>query len=139
MTVESRPSELRELVDRLDGLVPKEGAKLRIPANADGTTTIGTQRGYLRLGIEFLRAGLEPPEPGEKNGTPYLPLSIEYLVTADSETPFDLCEVVDDPDRLPPRVRRLGPFGQLMAALCAVIVCGLVVLGAMAVLSRLFH
>jgi len=127
----------RELVDQLDGLVPKEGARLRIPADPDGSTTIGTQRGYLRLGIEFLRAGLEPLEPGEN--APYLPLSIEYLVTADSETPFDLCEVVDDPDRLPPRVRRLGPFGQLMAALFAVIVLGVAVLGAMAVVSRLFH
>ena len=78
MTLESRPSELRELVDQLDGLVPKEGAKLRIPASPDGTTTIGTQRGYLRLGIEFLRAGLEPLEPGERTTlrTCHCPLSI---------------------------------------------------------------
>jgi hypothetical protein len=127
------------LVDQLDGLVPKEGAKLRMPADPDGNTTVGTQRGYLRLGIELLRAGLDPLEPGDKNDTPYLPLSIEYLFTADSETPFDLCGVVDDPDRLPPRVQRLGPFGQLMAALFAVVALGLVVLGAMAVVSRLIH
>jgi hypothetical protein len=137
--MESRLLELRELVDQLDGLVPRDGARLRIPADADGNTTIGTQLGYLRLGVEFLRAGLGPLEPGEKNGTPYLPLSIEYLVTADSEAPFDLCEVVDDPDRLPPRVRRLGPFGQLMAALFAVVVVGLVILGAVAVVSWLTH
>ena len=132
-------AELRELVDQLDGLVPKEGAKLRIPADPDGHTTIGTQRGYLRLGIELLRAGLDPLEPGERNNIPYLPLSIEYLVTADSETPFDLCEVVDDPERLPPRVRKLGPVGQLMATLFGVIALGLVVLGAAAAVSWLVH
>ncbi len=139
MTPENRLAELRELVDRIDGLVSKEGAKLRIPADPDGKTTVGTQRGYLRLGIELLRAGLNPLEPGENDHTPYLPLELEYLVTPDSETPFDLCEVVDDPERLPPRVRKLGPFGQLLAAVVAVVALGLIVLGAIGVVSWILH
>ena len=139
MTPESRLSQLRELVDQLDRLVPREGAKLRIPADRDGKTTVGTPQGYLRLGIELLRAGLEPLEPGEKSDIPCLPLCIEYLLTADSETPFELCEVADDADRLPPRARKLGAVGQLMAALLAVIALGVVGLGAAAVVSWLFH
>ena len=137
--METELAEIRALVDRLDALVPKEGARLQIPSDADGNTTLGTQRGYLRLGIELLRAGLGPLEPGERHAIPYLPLSIEYLLTPDSQAPFDLCEVVGDPDRLTPRVHKLGAFGQLMAALFAVIALGLVLLGAAAVVSWLFH
>jgi hypothetical protein len=132
--MESGLPELRDLVDRLDRLVPKEGARLRMPADADGNTTAGTQRGYLRLGVELLRAGLDPtdPVPGERV---HVPLVIEYLMTSDSQPPFEVCELAEDPDHLPPRARKLGAVGQLMAALMAVVVLGLIGLGAAAVLS----
>lgn len=136
--MESRLPELRELVDQLDRLVPKEGARLRIPADAGGNTA-GTQRGYLRLGIEMLRAAAAPVEAGEAYDRPHLPLAIDYLMTADSESPFEVCEVVDDPDRLPARVQKLGPVGQLMSALIAVVVLGLIGLGAAAMLSWIFR
>ena len=132
--MESHFPELRELVDQLDRLVPKEGARLRMRGDAEGTTA-GTQRGYLRLGIEMLRAGLAPVEAGQADHRPQIPLAIDYLMTADSESPFEVCEVVDDPDNLPPPVRKLGAVGQLMAALIAVAVLGLIGLGAAAMLS----
>jgi hypothetical protein len=136
MNVESSLPELRELVDRLDRLVPKEGARLRIPTDAEGHTA-GTQRGYLRLGIEVLRAALAPVETADHR--PHLPLAIDYLMTPDSVTPFEVCEIVDDPDRLPPPERKLGAIGQLMAALIAVVVLGLIGLGAAAILSRIMR
>jgi catechol 2,3-dioxygenase-like lactoylglutathione lyase family enzyme len=40
---------------------------------------------------------------------------------------------------LPPGRPQLGPFGQLMAALLAVVVVGLVIVGAAAMLSWMFH
>jgi hypothetical protein len=133
--VESSLPELRALVDQLDRLVPKEGARLRIPTDTDGNTA-GTQRGYLRLGIEMLRAALAV-ETGDHR--PYLPLAIDYLMTTDSGTPFEVCEIVDDPDRLPAPERKLGALGQLMAALIAVVVLGLIGLGAAAILSRIMR
>jgi hypothetical protein len=132
--MESRLPELRELVDQLDRLVPKEGARLRMRAGGEATTA-GTQRGYLRLGIEILRTALGPVEAGSAEHRPQLPLAIDYLMTADSESPFEVCEVVDDVDRLPAPVRKLGAVGQLMAALIAVVVFGLIGLGAAAMLS----
>ena len=137
--MENHLPELRELANELDRLVPKEGAKLRLPSQPDEHTTAGTQRGYLRLAVELLRAGLQPPERGEKDDIPHLPLDIDYLLTPESGTPFDLCEVVEDWERLPPRVRKLGPFAQLIAALLAVVVVGLIIVGAAALLSWMFH
>lgn len=137
--MENRLPELRELVDQLDRLVPKEGAKLRIPSDPDGNATAGTQRGYLRLAIELLRAGLHPLERGHEQDIPHIPLDIDYLLTPDSKAPFDVCEVVDDVERLPPRVQKLGPFGQLIAALLGVVVVGLIIVGAAAMLSWMFH
>jgi len=137
--VENDLPELRELANQLDRLIPQEGAKLRFPSEPDGHTTAGTQRGYLRLAVELLRAGLQPLERGEKHGLPHLPLDIDYLLTPESGSPFDLCEVVQDWERLPPRVQKLGPFGQLIAALLAVAIVGLIIVGAAAMLSWMFH
>jgi hypothetical protein len=137
-TMESRLPELRELVDQLDRLVPKEGARLRLRADGEGTAA-GTQRGYLRLGIEMLRAALAPVDTGTADHRPHLPLTIDYLMTPDSVTPFEVCEIVDDPDRLPAPERKLGALGQLMAALIAVVVLGLIGLGAAAMLSSILR
>jgi hypothetical protein len=130
--------ELRELVDQLDRLIPKEGAKLKIPADPDGSAMIGTQRGYLRLGVELLRAGLTPTAATEAE-IPQLPLDIGYLLTPDSKTPFNLCEIDENVDQLPARSKKLGPLGQLVAALFTVAALGLIVLGAGVALSWLFH
>jgi hypothetical protein len=128
-----------ELVEQLDRLITREGARLRIPGDADGSTTVGTQQGYLRLGVEFLRAGLAPRAAGDVHDIPHVPLDVAYLLTADSRAPFELCELVDEVEPLPPRRGALGALGQLLAAMVAVLVLGLVVVGALAVLSRIFR
>jgi hypothetical protein len=129
-------TELRELVDELDRLVPREGAKLKMPADTDGNTTVGTQRGYLRLGVELLRAGLAPIDstPSE---IPRIPLDITYLLTADSRTPFELCEIDERVEELRPVDRKLGALGQLLAAVVAVVVLGLLLIGAGVAISWL--
>ena len=140
VSMEDDRPDLDDLVDQLDRAIPREGATLRIPGDADGTTTVGTQQGYLRLGVEFLKAGLRPQALGDSHDIPHVPLEIGYLLTKDSSAPFDMCELVD---QMPPAVRRssegLGAFGQLLAAVLAVIAIGLIVIGALAVFSRIFH
>jgi len=128
--------DLRELVDEIDRLVPKDGAKLKMPADADGNTTVGTQRGYLRLGVELLRAGLSPID-GPPPEIPRIPLDITYLLTHDSRTPFELCEIDERVEELPPAGGKLGALGQLLTAVVAVVVIGLVLVGGAVVISWL--
>jgi len=75
----------------------------------------------------------------DEHGIPHIPLDIEYLLTPESETPFDLCEIDDAVERLPPSSRKLGAFGQLFAALVAVAVVGLILIGAAAVVGWMFR
>lgn len=135
---EMSDSELSELVERLDRLVPRGGAKVRIPGPADGTATLGTLNGYRRLGIELLRA-TEAPLPGMEQGQARLPLDLDYLLLGDEESPLDLCEVDEQLESRPaPRKPRLDPIAQLLAAAVVVVLLVLVLIGASAVLGWIF-
>ncbi|MGE0455908.1 MAG: hypothetical protein AB7O37_19505 [Vicinamibacteria bacterium] len=56
----------------------------------------------------------------------------------DSEAPFELREIDDEAEGEPPRGEGLGAAGQLIAALGISAVLGLLIVGALAVLSWLF-
>lgn len=137
--MENELQELGEIVDRLDLLIPRDGATLRIPGDPDGNTTVGTQQGYLRLGVELLKAGLHPQALGDAHDIPHLPVDAGYLLAPGSKSPFELCELVDEVPPLPARSGALGALGQLFAAVLAVIAVGLIVIGALAVFSRIFN
>jgi hypothetical protein len=128
-------SELSELVERLDQLVPRDRARLRVAGDDDGNATLGTMNGYRRLGVELLRATLGPlphsePQPGR------LPLDIDYLLMGDEESPLGLCEVDEALEGRPaPKKDRLDPIAQLLAALVVVVLLVLVLIGASAVLG----
>ncbi len=139
MANETENPDLRDLVDALDRSIPKQGASLRIPGDADGNTTIGNQQGYLRLGVELLKAGLHPQALGDSHDIPHIPADVAYLLAPGSKSPFEMCELVDDVPPLPPRAGALGAIGQLLAAVLAVIAVGLIIIGALAVFSRIFH
>jgi hypothetical protein len=115
---EAREAELEELVARLDRLVPKQGAHLTIPANRDGYTTVGNRLGYLRFGVEMLRAALRPT-PGSDDAAPRILPELEHLLT-EGDTPFDLCEIDESIASRPPVASKLGPLGQLAAGLLVV-------------------
>jgi hypothetical protein len=137
--VENQLEDLNTLVEALDRAISREGARLRIPGDPDGNETVGTQQGYLRLGVEFLKAGLKPRALGDSHDIPHIPLDIDYLLTPDSSAPFDFCELVQEVEVLPPVREDLGCLGQLAVAVAAVIGIGLLAIGAMAVLSWIFH
>ena len=130
-------AELDELIARLDRLVPKQGAHLKIPADRDGNTAVGNRLGYLRFGVELLRASLRPM-PGSGEAPPRILPDLDYLLTTGSKTPFDLCEIDESIVSRPPVASRLGAFGQLGAGVFVVGVVILLLLGALVVWGWVF-
>ena len=131
---EETEAELQDLVDRLDRLVPKQGAHLTLPADAEGRTTAGNRAGYLRLGIELVRAALSPVPASDEAPAQVVP-QVEGLLTEGSRAPFELCELDESIGSRPPAQSRLGVFGQMGAGVAVVLILILAFIGA-AVLWR---
>lgn len=119
-------AELRELVLRLDRLVPRQGAHLTVPADPQGNITVGSRLGYLRLGVELLTAALDPL-PGSEQSPARIEPALGYLLTQGSKPPFQLCEIDEAIVARPPVRSRLGAVGQLAA--------GVITLGALIALA----
>jgi len=128
MESEGTEAEIRELVGRLDRLVPRDGAHLIIPADSDGRTTVGNRLGYLRLGIELLRAALDPVQ-GSGDDPPRIALDIGYLLAEGSAPPWDVCELDESIISRPPVRSELGPLGQLVAGVLVVALLILLFIG----------
>jgi hypothetical protein len=125
---DAREAELQELVERLDRLVPKDGAHLTIPADPDKNATVGNRLGYLRFGIEFLAAALRPL-PDSDAAPPRITPNLDYFLTEGSETAFDLCELDESIGSRPPARSRLGPTGQLVVGVVVVLMLILLFIG----------
>lgn len=134
---EAREAEIRTLVERLDRLIPKDGAHLTIPGDPERRTTVGSRLGYLRFGIEFLAAALQPL-PGSEAVPARIEPDVDYLLSPGSEAPFDLCEIDEAIGSRPPVRTRLGPFGQLLAAVLVVAALIAVFVGGSVVMRWLF-
>lgn len=133
---EARESELRDIVERLDRLIPKDGAHLTIPGNADGTT-VGNRLGYLRFGVEFLGAALHP-QPSTETAPARIVPDLDDLLTDGSRTPFELCEIDEAIGSRPPVSSGLGAPGQLLAGVLVVAALVLCFIGAAVVWRWLF-
>jgi hypothetical protein len=68
---------------------------------------------------------------------PSLPLEIGCPLTADPDAPLDLYAIDEDVEDGLARENELGPIGQLMVTLAAVAVLGVIIVGIVAVLSRM--
>lgn len=90
--------DLVAVVNRLDESVSKENAKVRLNqygGDGDDGCIIATQTGYLRFGIELLKAGTAPA-PAEKSIA--IDVDIGYLIDDDSSisiSTFERVEVLD--------------------------------------------
>lgn len=134
---EDREAELELLVARLDRLVPKDGARLAVPANGGGTAAVGNRLGYLRFGIEFLRAALRP-RPQSEDEPPRITPDLGYVLTERSRLPFDSCEL-DEAIVSRPRVASgLGALGQIGGGVLTVIALILAFIGATVVWRWVF-
>lgn len=134
---EAREAEIRDLVERLDQLVPKDGAHLTMPANHEGTTTVGNRLGYLRFGVEFLAAALYP-QPSSDVAPARIAPELDSLLTDSSRTPFELCEIDEAIGSRPPVSSGLGAPGQLLAGVLVVAALILCFIGAAVVWRWLF-
>ena len=132
-----REAEIRELVERLDRLIPKDGAHLTIGVDPDGRTTLGSRLGYLRFGVEFLAAALHPLPSSEQSPTRIEP-ALDSLLTEDSQSPFELCEIDEAIASRPPVRTGLGAIGQILAGVLVVAALILVFLGGSVLVRWIF-
>lgn len=126
--MEDVDEEIEGLVERLDRLVPKADAHLVIPADPSGATIVGNRSAYLRLGIELLKAALHPVQDAGADA-PRIGPEIGYLLAEGSRSPFELWELDESIASRPPIQSRLGPLGQLGAAVLAVALLILLLIG----------
>jgi hypothetical protein len=106
--------QLRELVGRLDRLIPREGAHLALSGEPGHRTSIGNRLGYLRLGIDLLAAALRPLPPTNQAPTRIEP-DVDYLLSDSSDALFELSEVDEAIGSRPPVEARVGLVGHLVA------------------------
>lgn len=94
--------EIREIADKLDAQVPRENAAVRMEQyGGPGENRIVANRlGYLRLGIEFLKAAIAQPmevEENKKNDEPdEVDIDLDYMATEDSEITFEWFQRTED-------------------------------------------
>jgi hypothetical protein len=123
---ESNEAATEELIAKLDALVPRDGARVSLSqygGGPDESRVVANRRGYLRLGIEFLRAAFAPHEKQH-----LVKADIRYLLTDDSDVGFNWFERREDLPQATPESRRariIGPiigFGFLgLVVLCALV------------------
>ena len=127
--------QIKKLVADLDAAVPRAGARVHLSqygGGPDESKMVANQRGYLRLGIELLRAAFAPPSPQAQE---QIQVDLRYLLTDDSTVAFDWFERREDlaattrterkPSRIIPAILMLG--------LVAVVVLAMIGFGAVMV------
>jgi hypothetical protein len=75
--------QIQEHIDQLDAQIPKQDAELVIsyggdPASSADCEIVGNYIGYLRFGVEMLKAAIVDSEPGEVN----INVSVGYMEIA---------------------------------------------------------
>jgi hypothetical protein len=130
---EARETDVREAVERLGRLIPKDGAHLAFGGgDGRGRTTAGSRLGYLRLGVELMAAALQPLPATEAEPARIEP-DLGYIVRSGSRAPFELCEIDEAIGSRPPVRSGLSAIGELLtagivvAAILVLLVIGLVV------------
>src|SRR5688572_3123919 len=122
------PVQIADMIESLDREVPREGAWVEMEQYGGGPDEgqiVANRLGFLRLGIEFLKAGIaNDPHGSDAAGPRGAPIDLEYLVTPDSTINFDWFELRESPQERPAYRTRLVDsvvsFGCLMLFLACV-------------------
>lgn len=127
---------LLSTIAAVDAATPKEGARVWIGPCGDGLDEcklLANEAGYLRLGIELLKAGVGPCDDRQR-----VDVDLEYLFEPDS--PLELSSFERREFELPPRVEpALGRFGPLLAAGLMIGVLVLALVGLVTVIGWVMH
>jgi len=95
-------NEIQQIVDELDRGILKENARVSLQkygGDLDEAFIVANERGYLRLGVEFLKAGFTPylhPERAMGKRPHAINVDLDYLITDDSDVHFDYFERTED-------------------------------------------
>ncbi len=76
-------SQVRELIENLDERVSKEGAYVKIIVYGGGlmdTKLVANRNGYLRLGIEFLKAAFAEKDYKQEKFPNIIDIDLDYLL-----------------------------------------------------------
>ena len=86
-------SHIESVIAALDAAVPKDGAHVVIRqygGGPDECSIVANERGYLRLGIELLKAAFAPA--GHQNRRDAIEVDVDYVIRDDSEIQLDWFE-----------------------------------------------
>lgn len=90
--------ELKDIIGRLDAGIPRENAKVSFQKYGCGdgdleeAFIVATENGYLRMGVEFLKAGITP-HLSPRGGRPFaIAVDLDYLFAENSDVYFDYFE-----------------------------------------------
>lgn len=92
-------ADIERIVYALDGGVPRENAKVRLDMygnDFDQSFITATENGYLRLGVEFLKAGLVPYKDLNGPQPHAIDVEIDQIVRKDSDIRFVYFERRED-------------------------------------------
>lgn len=132
MNPAERTERLVQIVQELDALIPKDGAKLRMDrygGASDEGMMIANELGYQRMGIELLRRSLG----GEAQAT-----DLQYLVSEDSTIQFSIFHLTDNGE-IPERTARwFDPFLGYGCFIAGLILFGLAAYGAKELIQTLW-
>lgn len=89
--------EIRKIVEELDQGISKSNAAVRIDTcDPNDLYVTATENGYMRIGVEFLKAAFAPQQKETNNSDhQFIKVDTEYLITKDSSTDFFSFERID--------------------------------------------
>lgn len=118
---------LQSVIAELDAAVPKGDARVMISlygGGPDECSMVANEAGYLRLGVEMLKAAVAPT--GLHDRAHAIPVELDYLFTEDSEVHINWFER-REPDAAPSDGR--WRFGDLAALAVGLLLVALVAIG----------
>jgi len=115
--------KIRDAIALLEHEVPREGARVKLAqygGGPDESQILANELGFLRLGVEFLKAAYAPTDDVKTSDS--VKLDIDYLLTRDSSISFNWVE------RCEPRDECKWNTGGAAAAVVISVLLGIVIL-----------
>lgn len=124
---------IKSLVSELDEAVPRNDARVLLQVYGGGpdeSQIVATATGYLRLGIELMKAGVAPASP-DAAAPASVPVDLAYLVQPGSSIHFDWFER-RDPEVTPEVSDKTGRRLAFVFLSVLALIAGLAIIGAIA-------